>query len=1592
MRETNNILSPNFFNKKKVINDIRKYRFGENLDTSSIPNDIKRYINIQEKDKEAAANLVKDIYSKKPHFLLELIQNAEDNKYNENVEPKIKFTFDDKKIILQNNELGFNKNNVWALCSIGETTKEKSLGFIGEKGIGFKSVFMISNTPNIFSNGYQFKFNYRNESPLSIIKPYWVEKLPDYINENETNIILPLKDGIKEEIAAIFQINLLLILFLKKVKKIIIENKLKDKTNTIEKKTLGKNILILRKEYTTHSDQEKLRDTYKKEYWRLIKKSFTVPPMISDTEPKRKDITETELILAFPITEKGNAITNTEQNVHVYLPINPYGFRFIIHGDLLTPPDRERFHEDRKWNLWLRDQVSSVFLDAANDFRQDENLKITYYNYIPIDSEIQDKLFSPIVEQIHDKLIKSECIYTESKGWKNPADVFSASKEIRTLISNEEANYLFGKEFLHPEINIRKGIQKALDIKEFKIDHLLQCLKDEKWLQNKPDEWLINLYSFLERNELNDEQEEKISDLKIIRLENNNLVSPSDTNAFFPLEKETKYSFENDLPFIKKNIYANLLKDEEGNLIGKKFLEYLGVKKTTPKVLVRDYILPLYRDNQWLSDSSGNNVDHIRYIKDNFKEIKNIYGLIDEIKKTILLRNIKGKKIKSYYYHPEDLYLPKGYGNENNLEFLFEGIAEEKFVHLQYIKSLKNDKEKIKEWKDFFLKLGVNYVPKVNYYEGSYYSDYYTEEDGYYYKKKNKEKNYIDFETEHWSNEQKPPYIEDWYLSEEFEKILKLEHFKKQKLLIQILSNYWDEYYSAFDVFTYRWFYFYWRRKERESSFFRDLKKYLKIPTISKDLGRPQAVFLNNKEIRDILGDSVDYISKEINDDLMNLLNINTEVDEKSIVNVLISLVKNQCTDKSEYLKLYNFMDQEFTELSHDAFSKDKLIFIPLIEQNFFSEQEVLWKEVSYIFKSKWPSLREHYPRLKRFFVEKIGVKEEPNIKEYVDLLSEYADKGEVNDQEEKIIFKIYQKLNKYLKAKDRRGNINSIEWWKEFAEGPIFWTANNKFWSNDGDVFINDDDSLYNLFNNKEDFTFLKLPRNFYPKIKYFIMATNLSYLSKTIKTELSINEKPKLLQGFTVKIKSFIPFLRRYFYQFEQDIYKSMKKKRIFEQFKNFECKSIKNLEVKYTLEISYTNTKYFSNQMRKTLLADNTLYIQEDSLENFQIIAIELMHFFENTRGLDDFLLILFQMKSLNEIEDFLKLKNIHELPISEKEEEIEKKVEEEIVSIEDEKVDLDLEEELLEEEFLEDDDIEMDLEEELDVEFEEKDEELTKEEAMADTKIKKIEKSIRREAKIVEHKQKQLEENRTKITRRQRKIEETKSKFDKIKDNIQKEGSIDDYQHDLREVEEDLNLVGKTFEYEYDPAEIAKQTEVEVLTNFNEHRIKLKEERKKVLNDIKTSKGERNLIGSKKTGFWGEEFVFEHLKKKYIDLNSNIKSEENDGIFRLLLDNPIIITYNNWGRIESNKPYDIKINENNKKIYIDVKSTTTNRISPIEITRNELIKMYEQEDFYQIYRVLNADDPEDEIKVIEKPIQLWKERKIIIIPESHSLLYY
>jgi hypothetical protein len=106
----------------------------------------------------ALEKLSKDLYADEGHFFNELLQNSDDNKYADGTIPTLKLLVSKDAVCLLNNELGFTAKDVRAICDLGASTKVDSQS-IGRKGIGFKSVFMVSDSPHIISGDWSFRFD-----------------------------------------------------------------------------------------------------------------------------------------------------------------------------------------------------------------------------------------------------------------------------------------------------------------------------------------------------------------------------------------------------------------------------------------------------------------------------------------------------------------------------------------------------------------------------------------------------------------------------------------------------------------------------------------------------------------------------------------------------------------------------------------------------------------------------------------------------------------------------------------------------------------------------------------------------------------------------------------------------------------------------------------------------------------------------------------------------------------------------------------------------------------------------------------------------------------------------------------------------------------------------------------------------------------------------------------------------------------------------------------------------------------------------------------------------------------------------------------
>ncbi|KAK7840286.1 hypothetical protein CFP56_016885 [Quercus suber] len=375
---------------KLHIEEIRKHKFsiGERC-----PNPLTEDL------QNAVANLSSELYTKDVHFLMELIQNAEDNEYSAGVKPTLEFVLTTADItgigapstlLVFNNEVGFSKRNIDSLCGIGRSTKkgQRHQGFIGEKGIGFKSVFLVSALPHVFSNGYQIRFSEipNPDCAIGYIVPEWVSTKPSYSDIQaiygfgkalpNTVIILPLKpekvEAVKKQLS---EIHPEVLLFLNKIKRLSIQERsgeiciadsmsavsISTETNLVSLKTQVADCRVVNLSVQEEADTTETTCPYY--VWRQV---FPVKP--NNVVDARKDVKEWVISLAFPSGERLKRGTSSA-GVFAFLPTAMVtNFPFIIQADFILSSSRETILLDNKWNSGILDNVPHSFCSAFTTF------------------------------------------------------------------------------------------------------------------------------------------------------------------------------------------------------------------------------------------------------------------------------------------------------------------------------------------------------------------------------------------------------------------------------------------------------------------------------------------------------------------------------------------------------------------------------------------------------------------------------------------------------------------------------------------------------------------------------------------------------------------------------------------------------------------------------------------------------------------------------------------------------------------------------------------------------------------------------------------------------------------------------------------------------------------------------------------------------------------------------------------------------------------------------------------------------------------------------------------------------------------------
>lgn len=530
------------------------------------------------------------LYQKDLHFVMELVQNADDNEYDEGEVPELEFVLVEADLagvgvewtlLVLNNEIGFSRANVESLCSFGCSTKKgrRDRGYIGEKGIGFKSVFLVTHHPIVISNGYRIRFNDypTDDTGLGFIVPQWAEQPTDVelsgclgISKAElpnTIIVLPIRqDKVQVMQEQLFQLSPQLVLFLNKI-------------DRLSARQLSRRDLAGAVNEPKHMSVHRRRSSPPQEITRMVPNDSSYSmvhlsspareatfhvwrqefPAETDHEvDDRRYIHTWAVTLAFPLD--GRNEDSREPNLFAFLPMKvATGFPFIINADFLLISSRDAIRFDSHWNNGILRCIPQAFISAFMFFLRSGELgsAITslqdVYECIPW-SHICAWELTLVRETVLQRIRAQDSILCDKVvGQKfplhadpnlflcQPSHARTIDPKFRSLLGEAESlkipppKHLATQRFYIVDAEVQKRFEKVLPVigvTPFTPEDYIECLRSPDWLASLPDAVYVKLLLLLSQDLVKPELLRELPLVKYVDDENKvRLLAPCDKDA-----------------------------------------------------------------------------------------------------------------------------------------------------------------------------------------------------------------------------------------------------------------------------------------------------------------------------------------------------------------------------------------------------------------------------------------------------------------------------------------------------------------------------------------------------------------------------------------------------------------------------------------------------------------------------------------------------------------------------------------------------------------------------------------------------------------------------------------------------------------------------------------------------------------------------------------------------------------------------------------------------------------------------------------------------------------------------------------------------
>lgn len=1070
--------------QKDFIEHFRRNSFG--LDDEGRPSGLSEHL--RSTMENLLGSVSKDLYSDDLHFVYELIQNAQDNSYHDGVFPNLKFVLlqndptksDDSEgcLCVLNNEVGFSEADIKSICSAGESTKKlkKVEGFIGEKGIGFKSVFKVSKYPHIFSNGFHFKLLGEDKTTkLSYIIPYWVEELPDIVEENcdSTCILLPLQKGKYHDIhKSLKQHKPEVTLFLDKLKRVEIRI-LSDNYKAIFEEQLDGNTLTLTSAF---GDEERQHQKFL-----LSSKQVTVPYYLA--EEKREGVKKRTISIAFPL-QKYNSL-----NVYGYLPTEMRsGLPFIINADFLLTANRESINKT-KWNDWLFDEIAKFATAEIVRLARSEEIGARVYEFIPKDAT--GDRFTELEKTILAALRSEAFVKAVDGNLYEPTLVRSVTKTFRALFSHAEHKLNWLSEDLagYYERLIKVGVVPLS--KEEKEPYYYQT----DFVVKQDDSWFINYYLFLA--ELPYRQFEPYP---ILPLENGGIEKVKTKATYSPVDLGDSISdisghFFPPVKTLRKTLFNSIKSRQDSE----KIFSLLSLKAFSYGDYFFNTVLPSVevRTESSSIDDRKNLINFLLTWWDKLEVDSN--RRLPNCGLPVLLDN-NNLVLSVDFKNP--FVVPEGFSGNTGWEVLF--TSDEERAKLAVLNAWYSD-VKLDSLDKYFYAAGVAHYPKPVIFGQANQSKL-----GGTYKKYDEYLNRAFFQSgkEEYSGikSAKIPLLPTAFwnyesLSEQqyallvayLNSVISVNNFPKKP----VTELFWfkghknlDYTISPFDIYL------------KETPWLKTTKGFQK----------PCECFIDDINLRQIFGNNLPYTTITASPEFLHFLGVKRDAATSTIIKYLQDLSGSDTPKVEVTTSIYNAL-RDRANLDPKEFSEKAIIFIPSINDkpaHWCTSAQVIWDDISDLTDSStFESLAPHYPEsLKEFFVSKLGVKESIDASSYAELWLNLQNKSILNDRDWALYCKAFANIRTAVRKEEK------LKWLSNFRDNAKLYSDRNTWVSkhDEPEPFLPDQPHLREAFSNKLPFI-KRISDHTYVWMAPLVKFLDFAYLSDVVEEQLISKKVDNLL-----------------------------------------------------------------------------------------------------------------------------------------------------------------------------------------------------------------------------------------------------------------------------------------------------------------------------------------------------------------------------------------------------------------------------------------------------------------------------------------------